>query len=141
MKLKSTSRWRRILLRGTLIVLLVGVVGILLLSLSIELGVKKTCGMATRAHPGDKVEALMAFVITDTHVYDAHLYRRNNRAIWALGQLGDPRALPLLKGLATGQPCDHETNICQGEVCKAIQKLERNSCNFPAFVWRGALNY
>lgn len=126
MRLKATSHWRRKLLKGTLVVFLVCMAGVLLLLLSIELSVKRACAEATAVFPGDKVEALMAFVITDTYGYDARLYRRNNRAIWALGQLGDPRALPFLKGLATGQPCDHETNICQGEVSKAIQKLEHN---------------
>ena len=140
MRLKSTSRLRRILLRGTLIVLLVCVVGILVLSLSIELGVKKTCGMATRAHPGDKVEALMKSVKADEYGYDAHRYRANNHALWALGQLGDERALPFLRNLATGEPCDHETNLCQGEIQKAIRKLEGNGFNLPAFLWRGIVN-
>lgn len=140
MKLKSTSRLRRIFLRGTLIVLLVCVVGILVLSLSIELGVKKTCGMATQAHPGDKVEALMESVKADEYGYDAHRYRVNNHALWALGQLGDKRALPFLRNLATGEPCDHETNLCQGEIKKAIRKLEGNGFNLPAFLWRGILN-
>ncbi len=62
MSLKSTSRLRRILLKGTLIVLLACVVGVILLSLWIELGVKKTCVMATLKYPGDKVEALIMFV-------------------------------------------------------------------------------
>ena len=141
MRLKSPSRLRRILFRGTLIVLLVGVVGILGLSLSIEPGVKRTCGMATRAYPGDNVEALMKFVKTDGYGYDAQRYRANNHAIWALGQLGDQRALPFLRNLLTGQPCDHETNLCQGEIQKAIQKLEANGFNLPKFLWRGILNW
>jgi PBS lyase HEAT-like repeat len=141
MESKSPSRLRRILLRGILIVLLVGVVGILALSLSIELGVKEMCGTAARAYPGDKVEALMKFVKSDEHTYDAHRYRANNRAFWALGQLGDKRALPFLRDLLTGQPCDHETNLCQGEIQEAIQKLESNGFNLPKVLWRGVLNY
>jgi len=140
MGLKSTSRLRRILLRGIAIVLLVCVVGILGLSLSIESGVKKICGTATRAYPGDKVEALMKFVKSDEYGYDAHRYRANNRAFWALGQLGDERALPFLRNLLTGEPCDHETNLCQGEIQKAIRKLEGNGFNLPKFLWRGILN-
>ena len=141
MRLESTSRWRRILLRAIPIVLVVGVVGILALSLSIERGVKRMCGTATRAYPGDKVEALMKFVKSEEYGYDAHRYRTNNRAFWTLGQLGDKRALPFLRNLATGQSCDHETNLCQGEIQKAIQKLERHGFNLPAFLWRGVLNY
>ena len=70
MPLKSTSRLRRILLRGILIVLLVCVVVIILFSLSIELGVKKTCEMATREYPGDKVEALIMFVESTENGYN-----------------------------------------------------------------------
>jgi hypothetical protein len=141
MTLKSTSRWRRILLRAILIVLVVGVVGILALSFSIELGVKRVCERATRAYPGDKADALIMSVKSDVHGYSAQLYRANNYALWALGQLGDQRALPFLRNLATGQPCDHETNLCQGEIQKAIQKLERNGFNLPKFLWRGVLSY
>ncbi len=141
MSLKSTSRLRRVLLKGTLVVLLACVVVIILLSLSIELGVKKICRMATQKYPGDKVEALMMFVETKENSYRAHLYRANNHAFWALAQLGDKRALPFLRKLSTGEPCDHETNLCQGEIKEAIHKLERNGFNLPKFLWRGVLNY
>ncbi len=140
MSMKSTSRLRRILLKGTLIVLLVCVVVIIGLSLSIELGVKKICGMATQKYPGDKVEALMMFVESKETSYRANIYSANNHAFWALGQLGDKRALPFLRKLVTGEPCDHETNLCQGEIKEAIQKLERNQFNLPKFLWRGVLN-
>ena len=140
MSLKSTSRLRRILLRGILIVLLVCVVVITLFSLSIELGVKTTCEMATRKYPGDKVEALIMFVESTENGYNARRYSANNHAFWALGQLGDKRALPSLKKLLTGKPCDHETNLCQGEIQEAIQRLERNGFNLPRFLWRGILN-
>ncbi len=141
MLLKSTSRLRKILLRGIPIILLVCVVVIILLSLWIELHVKKTCEMATRKYPGDKVEALIMFVKSKENGYRAHRYRTNNHAFWALGQLGDKRALPSLRKLVTGGPCDHETNLCQGEIKEAIQKLERDQFNLPKFLWRGVLNY
>ncbi len=141
MPLKSTSRLRRILLRGILIVLLVCVALILLLSLSVELHLKKICATATRKYPGDKVEALMMFVESKEYGYDAHRYRANNHAFWALGQLGDKRALPFLRNLLTGEPCDHETNLCQGEIKEAIQQLEKDQFNLPKFLWRGILNY
>ena len=141
MPVKSTSRLRRILLKGIPIVLFVCVVGIILLSLWIELGVKKVCRVATQKYPGDKVEALMMSVETEERGYRAHLYSVNNHAFWALGQLGDKRALPFLKKLSTGKPCDHETNLCQGEIKKAINKLETNGFNLPKFLFRGVLNY
>ena len=141
MSLKSTPRVRRILFKGIPIVLLACVVAIILLSLWIELGVKKVCRMAAQKYPGDKVEALMMSVQTKEYGYRAHLYSANNHVFWALGQLGDKRALPFLKKLVTGEPCDHETNLCQGEIKEAIQKLERNGFNLPKFLWRGVLNY
>ena len=141
MSLKSTKRLRKSLLKWILIVLLVCVVGIVLLSLWIELGVKKVCAEATKKYPGDKVEALMMSVETEEYGYNAHRYKVNNYAFWALGQLGDKRALPFLKKLATGQPCDHETNLCQGEINKAIHKLETGGFNLPAFLFRRVLNY
>jgi hypothetical protein len=140
MPLKSTSRWRRILLKGILVVLLVCVVGIILLSLWIELGVKKVCRMATQKYPGDKVEALMMSVETEEYGYNPHRYSVNNRAFWALGQLGDRRALPFLSKFVTGEPCDHETNLCQGEIQKAIRKLETNGFNLPKILFRSVLN-
>ena len=141
MSLKSTSRFRRIVFRGILIVLSVCVVGILLLSLIVELHLKKICGAATRKYPGDRVEALVMFVESKEYGYDAHRYRSNNRVFWALGQLGDKRALPFLRNLLTGEPCDHETNLCQGEIKEAIQQLERDQFNLPKYLWRGILDY
>src|SRR5210317_1726783 len=125
-------RLTRILLRGIPILLLVCAVVIILFSLSIEQGVKKVCAEATRKYPGDKIEALMKSVETEKYVYSANIYRANNHIFWALGQLGDKRALPFLKKLSTGQPCDHETNLCQGEIKEAIDKLEKNGFNLPA---------
>jgi hypothetical protein len=141
MSLKSTSRLRRVLLKGILIVLLACVVVIILLSLWVELHLKKTCEMATRKYPGDKVEALMMSVETGEYGYNAHRYKMNNHIFWALGQLGDKRALPFLRSLLTGEPCDHETNLCQVEIQEAIQRLKSNQFNLPKFLFRGILNY
>ena len=79
--------------------------------------------MATRKYPSDRVEALMMSVETKEYGYDAHRYRMNNHVFWALTQLGDKRTVPFLKNLLTGERCDHEINLCQGEIKEAIQKL------------------
>ena len=99
------------------------------------------CEMAMQEYPGDRVEALMMSVETEGYGYDAHRYKMNNHIFWALGQLGDRRALPFLKNLLTVESCDHETNLCQGEIQEAIDKLERDQFNLPKFLWRGVLNY
>lgn len=51
--------------------------------------------------------------------------KERNRAVWALGQLGDQRAFAPLKAHLTGKPCDHSKYLCQHELTKAIRHLER----------------
>ncbi|MHC4536990.1 MAG: hypothetical protein ACYS6K_23830 [Planctomycetota bacterium] len=140
MMLKKKSLLRRILLRWIPIVFLAFAIAIILFSLWVELHIKKMCGMATQKYPGDKVEALMMSVVTKEYGYNAHRYKTNNHIFWTLGQLGDKRALPFLKGLLTDEPCDHETNLCQGEIQEAIHNIERDQFNLPKFLWRGILN-
>ena len=48
---------------------------------------------------------------------------QRNRAIWALGELKDPRALPHLAALANHDHCDHRRWVCQREVRLAISKI------------------
>ena len=126
MSLKSTSRLQRVLLRGIPIVLLVCVVVIILFSLSIELGVKTTCEMATRKYPGDKVEALIMFVESTEKGYNTHRYSANNHAFWALGQLGDKRALPSLRKLLTGEPYSVPVGPDRGRLRERVPLLQIN---------------
>ena len=141
MSSKTDLRLGRVLLRWVGVVPLVCAAGTILLALHIELNLKRVCGLATQKYPGNKVEALMELVESGQYSYSDRQYEANNRALWALGQLGDKRALPFLKSLFTGEPCDHETNLCQGEIKEAIRKLEGNQFNLPAFLWRRVLNY
>jgi hypothetical protein len=50
--------------------------------------------------------------------------RERGMAVWALGELRDRRALPVLKAHYTGGKCDHATDLCQYELGKAIMKIE-----------------
>jgi hypothetical protein len=59
--------------------------------------------------------------------------------VWALGHLGDARALPVLESHYTGGPCDHSRLLCQRELEKAI-RLSRGGLNLPALVWRHGSN-
>jgi len=81
-------------------------------------------------HPGDAMAALMAAAQDE-----AHSLRQRNRAVWALGQRGDPAVLPLLERLYTGEPCDHDRALGQRELRKAI-RLCRGGMNLPAMVNR-----
>jgi hypothetical protein len=116
-------------------VALVAAVGFLVvayfaISLVIGSGVRSVSAAALLEQPGDRVAAIMAYADASTHSL-----KDRNRAIWALGQFGDSRALPVLEKHYTGQPCEHDRALCQHELKKAI-KLCRGGTNLSAFVWR-----
>ncbi len=104
--------------------LLVGFVGI---CFSIRSSVKEISAKAVQEYPGDRIEALMTYVEAKNHSL-----RQRNRAVWALGQIGDSRALPVLERYRTGKPCDHTSELCQREVGKAIKACEGS---FNATAW------
>ena len=85
---------------------------------------------AQAVSPGDPVSALLS-VVNSPDV----LLPEKNKAVWALGQLGNPRALGTLEILFTGEECDHSSHLCQHELKKAIQ-LCRGEQNIGALVWR-----
>lgn len=65
-------------------------------------------------------------------------YRTRNHAIWALGQFGDRRALPILEKYWTGQIPDREPLdkvISQYELKKAIN-LANGGFNITFLFWR-----
>lgn len=107
--------------------------------------VKKQCQDAKREYPTssrlsrdfegqvDCVEALIS-VLNDEN----KSFRIRNSAIWALGQLGDSRALSVLQGYYTGnipqrEPLDK--TISQYELKKAIN-LTKGGFNITAIFWR-----
>jgi len=85
----------------------------------IHQAVRENCrdGQQAHPHPGDDVAALIEFMNSTSHA----MWDRNHLAIWTLGRLRDPRALPALEAVYTGGPCDHEKNLCQYELEKAIR--------------------
>ena len=85
---------------------------------------------ALREQPGDRVPALIAYVASPAQTLPAR-----NRAVWALGQMGDARALPSLEQHLTGRDCEHDRALCQRELRKAI-RLCRGTPNILAFTWR-----
>lgn len=69
---------------------------------------------------------------------DKQGYRTRNHAIWALGQFGDIRALPVLEKYYTGDIPDREPldeTISQYELKKALN-LARGGLNLTAWAWR-----
>src|SRR3972149_8151924 len=88
--------------------------------------VREKCLLAQGRYQGDCVETLIA------HLQDANNpIGERNSAIWALGQLGDTRALPVLESYYTGNIPNREPwdkTISQYELKKAI-KLASGSLN------------
>jgi len=78
------------------------------------------CEDAINEFEGDAVEALLIFIDSDTHSIE-----EKNHAIWAIGQFGDERALPVLEkyysGEACQKPCRTDRYICQYGLEKAIK--------------------
>lgn len=70
---------------------------------------------AMQQFQGDEVEALTAMVLSENHSL-----AERNRAVHALGQVGDSRALPALHRFYTGAACNHARFLCQRELEKAI---------------------
>jgi hypothetical protein len=101
---------------------------------NIGAGVKSISEEALEIYPGNAVSALLEYVDSKEH----SLLKRN-RAVWALGQLGDPMALPVLNKHYTGSSCDHARFLCQHELRKAI-KLCKGSWNASAWTWRRQVN-
>lgn len=120
------KHWRKV----TLAAIGFPIVGFLALCLVIGLGVRFAVSNAQSHFPGNPVTALVSVATSE----EAGLSERN-RSIWALGQLGVPEALPALRSLVTGEPCDHESRICQYELEKAIEACS-GSFNISAVVWR-----
>jgi HEAT repeat protein len=119
-----------ILACGSVLALLLA--GVVAISLVIGADVRAASRAAVEEHGGEAVEALMACVDDPNHSLT-----QRNRAIWALGQLGDPRALPVLLKHYSGQACDHPHGLCQRELRKAI-KLTKGGVNITALIWRPA---
>jgi hypothetical protein len=67
----------------------------------------------------DKIESLLALIDSENYTL-----KEKNNAIWALGVLKDERALPQLESLYTGEECNHNKDLCQYEIKKAILKIK-----------------
>lgn len=95
--------------------------------------VNKQCKIAQVRHQGDCIEVLMKYLQDDKNDF-----KSRNSAIWALGQLGDKRALPILEKYYTGNIPKKESldkGISQYELQKAI-KLANGGFNITRFIWK-----
>jgi hypothetical protein len=97
-------------------------------------GVGDACRLAQERYGGDCVESLIRFLDDEENSP-----RRRNSAVWALGQLGDAQALPVLEKYYRsdngGQRERLDTQLSQYELKKAI-RLAKGGLNLTAFLWR-----
>jgi len=94
--------------------------------------VKNQCTDSKAEYGGDCVEALISLLNDENKSFHSR-----NSAIWALGQLGDARALPVLEKYFTGNIPERESldgGISQYELKKAI-KLAGGGLNLTAWAW------
>lgn len=97
--------------------------------------VKILCQETRAEYGGDCVKSLLALLNDDSRGF-----RARNSAVWALGQLGDDRAQPVLHQYYTGKIPDREPldeMISQYELKKAI-KLTDGGINVSTWLWRSA---
>ena len=95
--------------------------------------VKDQCQEAKIEYNGNCVESLIKLLDDKNQGF-----RARNDAVWALGQLGDSRALPVLQSYYTGNIPKRESldrGISQYELKKAID-LAGGGLNISAFCWR-----
>jgi hypothetical protein len=124
MKAKNILLWLLVAVLGLLATLFI-VSGIF-----IGTGVKEIADEAQKSFPGDTVESLMLLMDSENQPMGTR-----NKAVWALGQLGEKKALPYLEKHYTGEPCDHSRFLCQYELKKAIKHC-RGDLNITAWMWR-----
>lgn len=107
---------------------------VFLLSINlIGYSVQEKCKIAQDRYGGDCVESLIAYLDDGTNGF----YSRNS-AIWALGQLGDERAMSVLKKYHTGyngERIDRSKELAQLEIERAIGYLE-GKINITPFFWK-----
>lgn len=95
--------------------------------------VKQKCQDAKYQYGGNCTEALILLLNDENRGF-----RDRNNAIWALGQLGDPNALPVLQSYYTGDTPEREPLdkvISQYELKKAVN-LTSGGKNITAIFWR-----
>jgi hypothetical protein len=98
-------------------------------------GVRRFSRAAQARFPGKRAEALIAMVECESCDM-----RDRNHAVWALGQLDDPRALAVLERYHTGEKCDHVHSLCQKTLGIALRHLRQEDNNRgEAFLWRWML--
>ena len=104
-------------------------------ALIIGRAVKNKCHEAIKLNSGDCVSALIK-VLND----DSNSFRERNSAVWAMGQLGDRKALSYLRQYYSGNIPKRESldkGLSQYELKKAIN-LASGGINITSIFWRNS---
>lgn len=114
----KSKRILKIAVIALLIIVCLGAVALSGIALHIHKSAKQYSAIAQQAHPhpGNDIAALIEYMNSKDHSL-----RQRNLAVWTLGRLRNPAALKALKSVYTAAECDHETNLCQYELKKAIK--------------------
>lgn len=113
----------------------IAVADLMIAGLMIGPGVRSFSETAQAQFPGKRIEALMAMVDCES----CSLQDRNN-AVWALGQLDDPCALPVLEKYYAGAKGYQPNNLSQDRLRIALRHLRHEDYNrFESVLWRWML--
>ncbi len=118
---------------GALGLVIIAFLIFIITSLWIGSDVRRYCNNAKKIYRGNCVSALTEMV-NDVGMP----FRDRNHAIWALGQLGDPKPLTYFNKYNTGKIPEKESldnELSQYELAKAM-KLMQGGLNLSALVWR-----
>lgn len=133
---KTNSRERKWLNLFLLIAAIGASIGVLFFIISCTLigfSVKEKCADAQAEYGGECVPALIVLLEDESNSFS-----ERNSAIWALGQMGDARALEILNKFSTGvipERSSLEGELSQILLARAI-KLIRSGVNLTAWAWR-----
>ena len=126
MRLNASATLRKRALGVSAVFLLFVIAGYAAVFASIHADVTDAGLSAMTRYPGDRAQALCTLVDCQICSLD-----ERNRAVWALGQLRDARALPTLMKYYTRQKCNHASDLCQHELQKAVEAIQRK---YPAWL-------
>ncbi len=124
--MRNNTTMKRILIISGIGILFLWILSLLVIDVYISRETKHNIEEAKALYSGNAEEALIAYLQDDTNSY----YDRSHVAIWTLGKIRSKKALPILKDLymddPTGESCvgNHDTQLCQRELSKAIVAIE-----------------
>jgi len=111
-----------ILISGVVVFVLIFIVSMI----TIYSGVYQACKDAKSYYKSNDCVASLMLQVSSTN----HTFKEKNTAVWALGQIADKRALPLLKSMYEGVPSHKEPldkAVSQHELEKAIKWCQKGN--------------